>query len=104
MGTAELLMEVKRRVLSVAPSAEVILYGSYARGEQGPDSDIDLLILVDGEHVDQALDTGIAHPLYHLEYATGTVISPRVVTRKAWYGRPLKTPFYLEVERDGVKL
>lgn len=36
MTTPDILQEIKRRVASVEPSAQVLLYGSYARGEQGP--------------------------------------------------------------------
>lgn len=101
MSTPEILQEIKRRVSAVEPSAEVMLYGSYARGDQKPTSDIDLLILVDAEHVDAELETSLMYPLYHLEYDTGTIISPRVVSRKQWYSRPFRTPFFLNVEREG---
>ena len=38
---------VRRIVASFAPE-RVILFGSHARGEAGPDSDIDLLVVLDG--------------------------------------------------------
>ena len=104
MSTTEILQEIKRRVSVAAPTAEVVLYGSYARGDQQVDSDIDLLILVDAEKVDHELESSITHPLYHLEYATGTIISPRVISKKEWYSRPFVTPFFLNVEREGRRL
>lgn len=46
MGINERLSaEIVRRVLSVAQPERVILFGSAARGEMTPDSDIDLLVL-----------------------------------------------------------
>jgi predicted nucleotidyltransferase len=35
--------------IDAAPGAKVVLFGSYARGEAGPDSDLDLLIIEPGE-------------------------------------------------------
>jgi len=37
--------EAGRRIAKAAPQARVILFGSYARGEAGPDSDLDLLVV-----------------------------------------------------------
>lgn len=55
---------------------EIILYGSYARGEAGEDSDIDLLIIGDVS-LDELVD--ISFPLL-LKY--GVYISPHVMTEK----------------------
>lgn len=43
-----LLDEVVRRVVEVAHPERIILFGSAARGEAGPDSDLDLLIVKTG--------------------------------------------------------
>ena len=43
-----LLERCRDIVVSIEPGAEVILYGSYVRGEAGPDSDYDIFVLVDG--------------------------------------------------------
>ena len=104
MSTPEILAEIKRRVMVVDPTAEIVLYGSYARGDQGPESDIDLLILVEKEKVDFDEERAIRSPLYDLELTTGIIISPRVETRKAWYNRPLVTPFFENVQREGRSL
>ena len=47
--TAELLDEVVRRVLSVGAPREIILFGSHARGDSHPFSDLDLLIVEDSD-------------------------------------------------------
>ena len=46
---AGLLEEVVRRVVSVAEPERIILFGSAARGEVRPDSDLDLLVVKDGD-------------------------------------------------------
>jgi hypothetical protein len=42
----ELLNEVTFSIKSVHPDCTIILFGSYARGEQGENSDLDLCVLV----------------------------------------------------------
>ena len=43
----ELLEEVARSIKSVHPNCTVILFGSYARGEQNEESDLDICVLVE---------------------------------------------------------
>ena len=45
---SELLQEIIRRIRTVAAPEKIILFGSYARGEAGPDSDLDLLVVMRG--------------------------------------------------------
>jgi predicted nucleotidyltransferase len=41
----DLIDEAARRIVASAPGARVVLFGSHARGEAGPDSDVDLLVV-----------------------------------------------------------
>ena len=43
-----LLDEIVRRIVEVARPERIILFGSTARGEAGPDSDLDLLVVKSG--------------------------------------------------------
>jgi len=43
-----LLQEIVRRILAASAPEQIILFGSYARGEAGPDSDLDLLVIERG--------------------------------------------------------
>jgi len=104
MSTPEILQEIKRRVSAVVPTAEVLLYGSYARGEQGPESDIDLLILVDKSKVSYEDRKSITYPLYGLEMDSGIMISPIVLPRAVWDAQHGSTPLFKEVARDGRRL
>jgi predicted nucleotidyltransferase len=40
-----LIAEAGRRLAAAAPDAQVILFGSHARGEAGPHSDVDFLVV-----------------------------------------------------------
>ena len=42
-----LLTEITRRIVAVSDPQQIILFGSQARGEAGPDSDLDLLVIKD---------------------------------------------------------
>jgi predicted nucleotidyltransferase len=45
----KVLAEIVQRVVEAAQPDKIILFGSAARGEMGPDSDIDLLVIKSGK-------------------------------------------------------
>ena len=64
-----LLDRIRDTLREVEPGAQVILYGSRARGDAQPDSDWDLLILVNGS-VDVQSTASVQRCLYQLELET----------------------------------
>lgn len=48
MSDKTLIAEAARRLSEAAPGAQVILFGSYARGDAQPGSDLDLLVVEPG--------------------------------------------------------
>lgn len=44
-GTQEKIREMTRRIVARFDPEKIILFGSHARGEAGPDSDVDLLVI-----------------------------------------------------------
>jgi uncharacterized protein len=54
--TKELIAEVARRLAVAAPGSQVILFGSHARGEAGPRSDFDFLV-IEPEVSDEAAES-----------------------------------------------
>ena len=104
MKRKNIIKRIRALVRVVAPTAEVILFGSEARGDARPDSDIDLLILLDGDRMTLAREEEVTLPLYELELETGVEISPIVMLKKQWENRPFKTPFYVNVVNEGVAL
>ena len=104
MSRKEIVLQIQMLMQRLFPAAEVILYGSEARNEARPDSDIDLLILVDGDKLTLSQEDAITTPLYELELQTGVAISPIVMLKKQWANRPMITPFYLNVMKEGIKL
>ena len=79
----------------------LILYGSYARGEATPRSDIDVLVVLDGET--NRSDTEQAHEVMHdLREEYGAHVSPLVTSRERFdtYNQPL----YRNVREEGKLL
>ena len=99
-----LLKQVEQQIHSIVPDAEVILYGSRARGDGGPASDWDFLILVD-QPVDRDRVVELKNHLYDLELETDTVLTSIVRTRDEWNSpRYSVLPFKHNVEQEGFSL
>jgi predicted nucleotidyltransferase len=98
------LRQVCNAIERIDSSAEVILYGSRARGDADPESDYDLLILTEGK-VSLAREDDFRRELFPLELKTGAVITVILVSKKAWKSAIYSAmPFYQNVRRDGVRL
>ena len=104
MRRPEIVKQIRQIIRQMEPTATAILYGSEARGDARADSDIDVLILLDGEKRNLQRESDISGALYDLELKTGTLISPLITLRKLWENRPFKTPFYINVKNEGVAL
>ena len=104
LADQELLERCREAVLRAEPSAEVVLYGSRARGDATVDSDYDLLVLVDGEG-SLGREERVRDCLYPIELETGAVLTVHLETRQRW-NSPLfcAMPFVQTVEREGIRL
>lgn len=83
----------------------VILYGSYARGDFRPDSDIDIMILVDLTDMEvEQYRKQLSWSTYDFNEEHDTDIKPIAKSEshfKKWLG---VYPFYTNVQKEGVKL
>lgn len=103
-SNADLLNRCKQIVLEIIPDAEIILYGSRARGDADEDSDFDLLIFVK-DPVHWKTERILGDRLYSLELETGKLISLQLIPREKWNSSMYKAmPFRRNVEREGVTI
>lgn len=100
----ELLRRCKKAIRQVVPDADVILYGSRARGDADKYSDYDIMIIVNGP-VDMALKRKILDHVYPLELETGAVLTLITYSKQNW-DTPLyrAMPLHKNVDREGVLL
>ncbi len=100
----QLLLALKEIIHGFLPDATILLYGSVARGTQGPDSDYDVLILTNHPFSSKEEDD-ITDAIYDLELEHGVLISAMMYTHEQW-NAPIRRamPFHENVQKDAVLL
>ena len=85
-------------------TATAILFGSQARGDYRPDSDWDVLIIIDTKESVSYEDIGrISLPIYSLAAELDVEINPVIISLKDWERRNF-IPLYKNIKSEGVKI
>ena len=95
---------IKSRIYKKNPDAEVILFGSHARGEAHIDSDWDILILLNNLSVNRKTEKEYREELFDIELEIGQPISTFVFSRNDWESKHSITPLYQSIKQDGISL
>lgn len=94
--------KVKATALAFDPNAEVILFGSRARGDYRKDSDWDFLILTDKE-INEILKNEIRRNIYKSELETDQCIFSLIENQTNW-NKWKEIEIYKNVLEDGIKI
>lgn len=101
--TQQITQLIRSYINSVDPTAEVILYGSRARGDEKKDSDWDILVLTNYA-ANLKTERKFRDKLYDLELETGESFSVFVYSKDYWQTKQKITPFYQNVIQEGVHI
>jgi len=95
--------QIRKYIHEIDPKTDVILFGSRARGEEGKESDWDILILTDYP-VNAEKERIFRNKLYELELDTGEVFSVFVYSKKEWNTKHRISPFYQQISQEGIRI
>ncbi|UQT35823.1 nucleotidyltransferase domain-containing protein [Parabacteroides distasonis] len=81
----DVLNRIKETLRKVVPAGgHAFLYGSQARDEARPDSDWDILILLDKLKIEVEDYDNVSYPLVELGWSLNECVSPVLYTLKDW--------------------
>jgi predicted nucleotidyltransferase len=95
---------IKAKINQKDSLAEVILFGSHARGQADSSLDWDILILLNQAVVNRNTQTEYCDELFYVELEIGESISSLVFSKTDWEERYSLTPLYHNIKRDGISL
>lgn len=100
----EVLNQIKMKARENAPKdAQVMLFGSRARGVAKKGSDWDILIVLPKQRLEQKDYDEISYPLVELGWQLNERVNPIMYTKEEWAANSI-TPFYDNVLRDAINL
>jgi len=104
MESDKILDRISKIIHKKDPKAIAFLFGSRARGNARPDSDWDILILVNENRVTNEIEDKFRDELYDIELESGQIISTFIYTKGYWKSTLINSPFYANVNREGIRL
>ncbi|MBU4174496.1 MAG: nucleotidyltransferase domain-containing protein [Actinobacteria bacterium] len=101
---AECLRKVRESLEREIDSGfKLILFGSYARGEAGQDSDVDIMVVIDREQVDSSLKEKVRNIVYDQTIGTDYLFSVIVVSESLARERA-GFKVFAAVEQEGIDI
>jgi predicted nucleotidyltransferase len=96
--------QIGKSVHNADPEAEVILFGSHARGNTHKESDWDILILVNSSIVTNEIEDNFRRDLYEIELESGQMISTLIYPKEYWVNKLKFSPLFKSVMQEGIRL
>ena len=98
----EILNAIQQKASSIMPEdAKVILFGSRARKDAKPDSDWDILVLLNKSKIEEQDHDDFTYPFWELGWQLNQMIHPIIYSVNDWLKRK-GSPFYENVEKEGI--
>lgn len=95
---------IKSTLKAIVPKGtQVILFGSQARGDAKPDSDWDILIVLDKSKLETSDYDDYCYPLREIGWTLKECINPVMYTLKDWQKYSF-SPFYHQVNKEGITI
>ena len=99
-----IIQKIKARIKLKNPLADIILFGSHARGKSNENSDWDILVLLQQTNVTRMIEKEYREELFEVELEIGEPISTFVFSKEDWEKKYQLTPFYQNIKKEGVYL
>jgi uncharacterized protein len=99
----DIIKKVKEAVYKIDPNAEIILFGSRARGDFKPTSDWDFLILT-SQVVNEGFKSRIRRELFYAELELDQAISSVIHNKFEWNNKHQITPLFQNIASEGIIL
>jgi predicted nucleotidyltransferase len=100
--TKIVMQKIKNLLAPIVPKGtRVILFGSRARGDARPDSDWDVLIVLNKQELEDSDYDDYCYPLHELGWSIKECINPVMYTLKDWLKYHFSL-FYHHVTEEGV--
>jgi len=95
---------IEKSIHNKDPKAIAYLFGSRARGDNRPDSDWDILILIDNKSITNKIEDMFRDGLYDIEIESGQIISTFIYSKEYWDSTLVYSPLFKKVNSEGILL
>jgi predicted nucleotidyltransferase len=99
---AEILKQLKAKLLKRLPLSRLVLFGSRARGDADPDSDLDVLVILNTP-VSREVEDYVNDCAWEVGLEQGIVVVPVTVSRLDWEEGLLSSSLLaIAVRQEGI--
>lgn len=100
----KILNDFKNLLIQRVRLYRLILFGSRARGDAHPESDMDVLVIIEDKYTPQ-IQEQVSECGWEAGFEAGIVVSSLIYTRDEWENGPESySPFVETVRREGVPI